>query len=398
MNKAIKLFGINALTTLIGFSMIACNSNGRNTNSNESNNPTPGNPQPFNDMTAVELVSNMRVGWNLGNTLDCSGLAWLGGSSSAYQLETAWGNPVTKKDNITALKNAGFNVIRLPVSWAKCADKNYTIRANWMARVTEVVNYAVENDMYVILNTHHDEEIFKFKDADTKESLKAFARIWEQIAGNFKNYNEKLIFEGLNEPRTKGSVKEWQGGTPEEHNNLNAHYQVFVNTVRASGGNNDKRFLLVNTYAASGEAVAQNALIIPQDTAQNKIIASYHAYAPYDFALNTNSPINTWDKNKSSDTSPITTPINQAYSTFVSKGIPVIIGEFGAMNKDNVEARAEWAEFYTSFAKDKGIPCVWWDNGVISGNGEKFGLLNRGTNAFTYPEIIDGLMRGTTVR
>jgi endoglucanase len=370
--------------------MITCTSNGNNT-------PLYNNPQPFNDITAVELVNNMNVGWSLGNTLDCSDLGWVSGGYSVSKFETAWGNPVTRKENFTALKKAGFNTVRIPVSWAKCTDKknNYTIYPSWMERVTTVVNYAVDNDMYIILNTHHDEEIFKFTDADTAESLKAFKRIWEQIADNFKNYNEKLIFEGLNEPRTKGSAKEWQGGTPEERKNLNAHYQLFVDTVRASGGNNDKRFLLINTYGASGEAAAQNDLAIPHDSAHDKIIASYHAYAPYDFALNANSPINTWDKNKSSDTSPITTPIDQAYTTFVSKGIPVIIGEFGAMNKNNVETRAEWTEFYVRYAKDKGIPCVWWDNGVTSGGGEKFGLLNRKTNTFPYPEIVDALMRGT---
>lgn len=389
MKNISRFFGIITFIALICFSTIACTSNGNNTS-------VPGNPQPFNDITAVELVSNMRVGWNLGNTLDCYDLSWLGGSPSVSALETAWGNPVTKKENFTALKNAGFNTVRIPVSWAKCTGKSsYTIRSNWMDRVTTVVNYAVDNDMYIILNTHHDEEIFKFTDADTAESLKAFKRIWEQIANNFRDYNEKLIFEGLNEPRTRGSAKEWQGGTPEERKNLNTHYQLFVDTVRASGGNNEKRFLLINTYAASGEAAAQNDLAIPNDTAHNKIIASYHAYAPYDFALNPNSSLNTWDKNKSSDRLPITTPIDHAYTTFVSKGIPVIIGEFGAMNKNNVEARVEWAEFYVRYAKDKGIPCVWWDNGVTSGSGERFGLLNRKTSAFSYPEIVDALMRGT---
>jgi endoglucanase len=389
MKSISKLFGIIILIVFICFSMITCTSNGNSTS-------ISGDPQPFNDMTAVELVNNMRVGWNLGNTLDCYDLAWLGGGSSVSKLETAWGNPVTRKENFTALKNAGFNTLRIPVSWAKCTGKNnYNIYPAWMERVTTVVNYAVDNDMYIILNTHHDEEIFKFTDAGTTESLKAFKRIWEQIADNFRNYNEKLIFEGLNEPRTKGSAKEWQGGTPEERRNLNTHYQLFVDTVRASGGNNDKRFLLINTYGASGEAAAQNDLVIPRDSAQNKIIASYHAYAPYDFALNANSPINTWDKNKSSDTLPITTPIDQAYTTFVSKGIPVIIGEFGAMNKSNVETRAEWAEFYVRYAKNKSIPCVWWDNGVTGGSGERLGLLNRRTNTFSYPEIVDALMRGT---
>ncbi len=355
------------------------------------NSIPPEEPPILPDGLAAEIVSNIKAGWNLGNTLDCNDLDWLGNNPTVSQLETAWGNPVTTKANIDALKNAGFNAIRIPVSWAKCTDANYNIRADWMARVKEVVDYAVANDMYIFLNSHHDENLFKFRDQDVEESLKAFKKIWEQIAGAFKDYDEKLIFEGLNEPRTKGSPAEWTGGTAEEHNNVNAYYQVFVDVVRASGGNNSKRVLMINPYGASAEAVAMNGLKIPDDVVENRIIVSIHAYAPYDFALNKDSPVNTWSKNNSADTKPITDPLNRAYNTFISKGIPVIMGEFGAMNKNNIATRAEWARYYVSYAKDKGIPCFWWDNGVVSGDGEKFGLLNRETNNFTFPAIVEAL-------
>jgi endoglucanase len=268
-----------------------------------------------------------------------------------------------------------------------------------MERVVEVVNYAVACDMYIILNTHHDEDIFAFQNHKMEESTTAFRIIWEQIADVFKNYNEKLMFEGLNEPRTPGSEREWQGGTPEEHMNLNTYYQLFVDTVRASGGNNSKRILVMNTYAASSEAAAINGLVLPADTVKDKIIASIHTYSPYNFALNKDAAYNTWDINKHADTSPVTDPIDRAYNAFVSKNIPVIMGEFGAMNKNNTDTRAQWAEFYVSYAKGKGIPCIWWDNGVISGgNAERFGLLNRHTNEFAYPEIVDALMRGAGVQ
>ena len=346
-----------------------------------------------NGLTAVEVVSAIRAGWNLGNTLDATGGS---ASSTVLQLETLWIKTQTTKANVDALKDAGFNAIRIPVSWAKCADANYIIRADWMARVKEIVDYAVANDMYILLNTHHDEDLFKFMNADVDKSLIAFRKIWEQIAEAFKNYDEKLIFEGLNEPRTKGSSKEWNGGTAEEHNNLNTYYQVFVDAVRASGGNNKKRILMVNTYAASAEAIAINALKIPNDIIKDKIIVSIHAYTPYNFALNTNAAYNTWDKNKTADTDPIKTPLDRAYNTFVSKGIPVIFGEFGAMNKNNVDARAEWAKYYVDYAHSKGIPCVWWDNGAVSGSGEKFGLLDRNTNIFIFPAIVESLT-GVTV-
>jgi len=367
---------------------------------------TPENPSPFIDLTAAELVANIKIGWNLGNTFDAvgerSGFSWLGGglyaNTSVRQMETAWGNPVTTKANITALKEAGFNAIRIPVSWSKAVDSEYNIRADWMERIAEIINYAADNGMYVILNTHHDEELFKFTNTLAQDSMKVFRKIWEQIASAFRNYNEKLIFEALNEPRTKGSSFEWTGGDAFERFNLNKFYQVFVETVRASGGNNDKRVLIVNTYAASAVQAAMSDLVIPEDTVPGKIIASVHAYTPYDFALNTNSPINSWSINNPADTSPITDFIDRAYDTFVSRGIPVILGEFGAMNKENADVRAQWAEFYINYAMDKGMPCFWWDNGVFTGgpNVEKFALLDRHTNTFPFPQIIGGLMRGVS--
>jgi endoglucanase len=378
------------------------NSNGGDKHEGYINN-TYASAQPFNDLTAVELVAKIKIGWNLGNTLDTSGntetgFSWLGGgiyaNTSVSQMETAWGNTVTTKANIDAIKGAGFNTVRIPVTWHKACDDNYNIRADWMERITEVVNYVVENDMYIILNTHHDEVLFKFTNAEMDESLKAFKKIWEQIAENFKHYNEKLIFEGLNEPRTKDSPNEWSGGTVIEHIVLNRHYPVFVDTVRASGSNNAKRLLMITTYAASADAPAMNALTLPSDNIANKLIVSIHSYTPYNFALNTNKALNTWDPNNLSDTSPITGMLDRVYDKFVINGIPVIMGEFGAMNKDNEDARAVWAEFYVSYAKSKNIPCVWWDNGAFTGDGELFGLINRKDNTFPYPKVITALMRG----
>jgi endoglucanase len=350
-------------------------------------------PGTFNDISAAELVANIKLGWNLGNTLDAHGLDWLGPNPTVSAIETAWGNPVTTKANIDALKEGGFNGIRIPVSWTNVTDSNFNIRADWMARVKAIANYAVSNDMYIIINTHHDEGVIKFRNSEMEESKKAFKKLWEQIADAFKDYNEKLIFEGLNEPRTPGSAAEWNGGTAEERNNINILEQLFVDTVRASGGNNVRRMLLISGYAASASQTVLNAIVLPNDplNEKNKFIVSIHAYEPYNFALNKNSPVNTWSKTNSSDTTPITGPIDRAYNTFASKGIPVIIGEFGAMNKENEAVRAEWAKFYVEYAAGKGMPCFWWDNGVTSGDDEKFGLLDRKTNNFSYPLIISAM-------
>ncbi|MCL2801383.1 MAG: glycoside hydrolase family 5 protein [Treponema sp.] len=363
----------------------------------------PASPRQFNDITAAELVANIRVGWNLGNSFDPynspgHALGRMDSSTSLAVMEGWWGNPVTTRANITAIKNASFNAIRIPVSWAKAADSNHNIRADWMARITEVVNWAVENDMYIIINTHHDEELFRFTNAHRDASLRAFRRIWEQIAHNFRNYNEKLIFEGLNEPRTKGASHEWSGGNAAERANLNRHYQVFVDVVRASGGNNDKRILMINTYGASANAAAVNGLILPTDTVPNKLVVSIHAYEPSNFALNANNRFNSWDRNNTADTRAVQNAIDPAYNRFVRNGIPVIIGEFGSPNKNNTAARAAHAEYYVNYARSRGIPCFWWDNGphevVTSGEYGNFGILNRATNQIVFPEIVSALMRG----
>jgi endoglucanase len=339
----------------------------------------PDDPKEFRDISASELVAEIKIGWNLGNTLD------------ANPDETSWGNPKTKKSNIDAIKAAGFNAVRIPVSWSHHVNKDYNINAGFMKRVKEIVGYATDNDMYILLNTHHDEDIFKFQDKDMAKSKAAFEKIWKQIAEQFKNENEKLIFEGLNEPRTIGSPREWQGGTAEEWANLNAMEQIFVDVVRASGSNNTKRILMVSTYAASAEQTAMSSVKIPEDTLNptiKKIIVSVHAYSPWNFAGPDDKTVTTWSKTNSGDASSVRTPLDRAYSTFVSKGIPVILGEFGAADKNNVNVRAEWAEFYVSYAKEKGMPCFWWDDG---GN---FKLLNRSSNTFYFSAIKDALING----
>ena len=311
-------------------------------------------------------------------------------------METGWSNPVTTKAMITAIKNAGFNAIRIPVSWTKAAGgaPNYTIRADWMARVVEVVNYAVENDMYIILNTHHDEDVFGFLNSNVAAGKAAFGKIWEQIAATFKNYNEKLIFEGLNEPRTIDSANEWGGGTPEERANLNSYYPIFVNAVRNSGGNNIKRCLMINTYAATTGTTEVNALVLPSDTAANKLIASIHVYAPRNFCYGSDA---TFSSSNPSDIAAIEGEVLPAYNKFVQNGIPVIVGEFGAQYKNNAAAQKAWATYIVSYMRSKGMACILFDNNIpvkVEDYHETFGLFNRSAGTFYYPDYLAGLMEG----
>lgn len=325
--------------------------------------------------TAAELVSRMKVGWNLGNTLDATGGEGVGA-------ETSWGNPVTTKAMIDEVKEAGFNVLRVPVSWGTHVDDDFNIDTAWLDRVQEVVNYGIANDMFVILNTHHEEWYMPNK-AHVDEDLKHLEKLWTQIAERFKDYGEKLLFEGVNEPRLRGSNAEWTGSA-EAREIVNRYAETFVKAVRATGGNNADRSLFITPYAASSMSVNLKALKVPENA--GNIIVSVHAYLPYDFALNTKGT--SFYENDGS----VANLMRDIESIFLNKGIPVVITEFGAVNKGNVEGRLQCVEDYLTEAEAVNVPCVWWDNNAKSGAGENFGLLNRAEGGWYFPEVVNKIM------
>lgn len=331
---------------------------------------------------AMSFVKNIKIGWNLGNTLDCTG-SWINGDLAH---ETAWGNPATTEEMIKAVKKAGFNAVRIPTSWGEHLDSKNNINKEWLDRVQTVVDYAYKNDMYVILNTHHETE-WVVPSKDSKEISNRFTSIWKQISERFKDYDEHLIFEGLNEPRTVGSAKEWSGGTAEERKVINKYNKLFVETVRKSGGNNKLRYLMITPYGANSDGSAINDLEVPDD---DRIIISVHAYLPYSMALDTNSKTSAFTDN---DKQVIDSMFKRLNDRFISKGIPVIVGEFGSVNKKNDDERAKLAKYYVSAAKNAGVPCFWWDNGN-DGSGEAFLLLNRKTLKIDHDKIVKALMEG----
>ena len=340
------------------------------------NTPDNGNnnAEPIT-LTAKELVKQMKVGWNLGNTLDATGGEGLG-------TETSWGNPVTTKEMIDEVKAAGFNVLRVPVTWEKHLDDDFNIDTEWLDRVEEVVNYGIDNDMFVILNTHH-EEWYMPRKSNLDKDLQHIEKLWTQIAERFKNYGEKLLFEGVNEPRLRGTSVEWNGSS-ESREIVNRYAETFVKAVRATGGNNADRSLFITPYAASSMSSNLKALKIPENA--GNIIVSVHAYLPYDFALNTKGTA-VYENDGS-----VKKMMDDIKTIFLDNGIPVVITEFGAVNKDNTEDRLQCVEDYLTAAKAIGVPCVWWDNNAKSGSGEKFGLLNRKGGGWYFPEVVDKIM------
>ena len=272
---------------------------------------------------------------------------------------------------------------------------DYTVDSAWMNRVREVVDYGIDNGMYVILNTHHEEWYFP-NNENKEQDIEQLKALWTQIAEEFKGYDEHLIFEGLNEPRLRGTGKEWTGGDQESRDVVNEYEQVFYDTVRASGGNNDKRCLMITPYAASSDANVMRALKLPNENDEHLII-SVHAYLPYSFALDTKG---TDQFDAATDGGVIDGLFQNLDSIFLSKKIPVIVGEYGSVNKDfNVGERVECVTYYLNKAEEYGVPCVWWDNNAFVSNGENFGLLERTdvltddfSNVWEPQEVVDAIM------
>jgi endoglucanase len=357
---------------------------------------TGGTPDKFGmrDITAAQIVSEMTIGWNLGNTFDAT-------ATGNNDPETAWINVRTTKAMIDKLADAGFDVFRIPITWDTGAGDyrrvgdgpEYTISNEFLTRIEEVVNWGLDNGMYVIINSHHDRWITLRDSTYDAESAK-FAAMWKQIAERFKVYGDHLIFEDMNEPINTVGSEDWTG-RPEYYNNVNRLNQLAVDTIRATGGNNVNRFIMLPSYAASSGATQMNAFVLPSDTSADKLIASVHAYTPYNFALNTSNAYNQWGS--AGDKQELKNLFAEIDKAFISKGIPVVLGEFGAMNKNNEAVRAVWGKYFISGARQYGIPCVWWDNNAFT-SGERFGLLNRGELSFPYPLLLKGLMSGLTYK
>ena len=341
-----------------------------------------------NDITGEALMKELKIGWNLGNTFD------------APNGETSWGNPVTTKELLVKVKEVGFNTIRIPISWGKhvSAAPEYIIDAAFMDRVTTVVNDALDCGLYVIINSHHDDQIY-MPTPQNREQGKAYLHaIWTQIGEQFRTADHHLIFQTMNEPRLVGTPFEWNLNMKNEDciaameiiNELN---QTALDAIRATGENNADRFVIISPYAAKPQAVTSTAFRLPEDSAEGKLIVSIHAYTPYDLCLNVNSPENQFKINNLTEIKSFMKSVNYRY---VQKGIPVIIDEMGCVNKNNPEARYAWAKAYVSAAAEYGMPCVWWDNGQLNGSGENFGLIDR-RNLSVYEassSVLQGLMDG----
>ncbi|MCQ2458421.1 MAG: cellulase family glycosylhydrolase [Clostridia bacterium] len=327
---------------------------------------------------AREVADDIVIGWNIGNTMDA--FNGKGVTNVGLISEKCWGNPNITGELLDLVKANGFNAIRLPVTWGNhIVDKeNMTVDEKWMDRVETVVRMILDRDLYCILNMHHDtgtEGWLTADDASYKTAKTGVAAVWKQIAERFEPYGEKLLFESFNE--ILNDARDWNNPATQSLDCVNKLNRVFVNTVRASGGNNAERVLIVNTYAAAASNLILGRFVMPNDPVEDRVIVEVHVYAPYFFTAGEYPATKTWRKG---DIDPVFAEIDRRLT---GKGIPVIIGEFGCVNtKDNRYERMTWAKYLVDTARKYGIPCIWWDNGA------DYGIFNRKTNTVSDPEMV----------
>jgi len=360
-------------------------------------NTSPVNPDATGmSSTAVQLAANIKLGWNIGNTMEAPGG------------ETGWGNPPITENYIKFVKQSGFNAIRIPCAWNLHMDNAATahINTDWLNRVKQVVQYCVSNEIYVLLNIHWDggwleQNCTTAKKDSVNARQKAF---WEQIATTMRDFDEHLMFASANEPNVSDAT---------QMDVLLSYHQTFINAVRSTGGKNAYRTLVVQ--GPSTDMITTNTLMntLPTDIAANRMMLEIHNYTPFQFtALNGDA---SWgkmfyywgaghhstiepDRNATwGEESDQNTDFNYMKSKFIDKGIPVLMGEYGAYRRDgsaNIpkdlpthEASVDyWITNVTQQALAHGLKPFYWDTG---------GILDRSTNSVKDQRSLDAIIAGS---
>ena len=351
---------------------------------------------------AVTLASKLKLGWNIGNTLEA-----IGG-------ETAWGNPKVTKALIDLVKQNGFNAIRIPCSWNQYMANSSTaqLKTDWLNRVKEVVQYCVDNDMYVVLNIHWDggwleNNCTLAKQDENNAKQQAF---WEQIATHLRDFDEHLLFASANEPNVENAT---------EMSVLSSYHQTFVDAVRSTGGKNSYRVLVIQGPSTDIEKTNNLMTSLPTDEIANRLMAEIHFYTPFQFCLLTKDEswgnmFYYWGSGYHSTTDltrnatwgeegTVDSHFKMMKTKFVDKGIPVIMGEYGAIRRSSLTgdaltlhlaSRAYYLKYVTKQAKANGIIPFYWDTGAIGDNSTT--LFNRSSNTVYDQEALDAIVTGIT--
>ncbi|MCV9927726.1 cellulase family glycosylhydrolase [Flavobacterium sp. LS1R49] len=350
--------------------------------------------------SAVELAAKIKLGWNIGNTLEATGG------------ETAWGNPKVTKQLIDLAKASGFNAIRIPCSWNQYLANSVTaqLKTEWLDRVKEVVQYCVDNNMYVLLNIHWDggwleNNVTEAKKVENNAKQKAF---WEQIATHLRGFDEHLLFASANEPAVDNATQMAV---------LTSYHQTFIDAVRSTGGKNAYRTLVVQGPSTDIDKTNKLMLTLPTDQVANRMMVEVHYYTPYNFALmetdqDWGKMFYYWGADYHSTTDPTR---NATYgeegdldklfksmkTQFVDKGIPVLLGEFGAIRRTtltgdaltlHLASRAYYLKYVVKQAKANGMLPFYWDAGGIGNNGS--GLFDRTNNTVYDSQALSAMLEG----
>lgn len=347
----------------------------------------PGDPFE----STAKVVENIVLGYNLGNTLDSDpdleASSWWSPKSD-LDWETVWGQPKTTQAIIDSIASKGFNIIRIPVTWFPHMDENWQVKDIWMDRVQEVVDYVMTAGCYCILNVQHDSGArngrtdgagwLSANPNEYEANTVKFQSLWKQIATRFKDYDHHLLFEAFNE--ILDGADTW--GDPANAACYQTIFQLeqdFINAVRATGGNNEWRNLVINTYSAGSTAPKLAGFQVPEDLHPNHLLASIHSYDPYNFC-NDNGEWNVyvWDNSCEAEVDDFTQRINTRFSEL---GIPYIYGEFGAIDeKKDMGERVKYAKYVASKMKQYNTTGLWW-----------MGLYNRRSKKWYEGEIVNAL-------
>ncbi|HEY9028695.1 MAG TPA: glycoside hydrolase family 5 protein [Burkholderiaceae bacterium] len=319
-------------------------------------------PAPMREITSLELAREMSPGINLGNTLE------------ARPAETSWGNPPPNRRLMNAYKAAGFRSVRIPVAWSQYVDADDRIRPAWMAHVRQTVDDARAAGLIAMINIHWDggwmDHPFRAKQAAINARLK---RLWTQIAAAFEDCDEGVLFAGTNEVMEENV---WSTPTAENLEVQASFNQAFVDAVRATGGHNAKRHLVVQAYNTNFDYAVKWA-VMPKDSVADRLMLEVHYYDPYDFALNEKSRIWQWGA-IAQDPEAVQHWADEAYADakarslrerFIDQGVPVIVGEYGAYPKRAFPGMQpyvhHWIREVTTAMRRHGLVPMWWDTGAL---------------------------------
>ncbi len=316
---------------------------------------------------AVRFAQSLGSGWNLGNTLE----AWQ--LPKPDDTETCWGNPKATKALFQLVSDAGFQTVRVPVTWFQHMNEAGTIDPAWLDRVQTVIDDVLSCGMYAVVNIQHDDQDWLIPDEAHEEKTTAtLISVWTQIARRFRDYDERLLFDLMNEPRVVNTPDEWTGN-PEARAVINRLNEAALAAIRQTGGNNESRYVMITTHSAKEDEDNIAALTVPDD---RHVLVSLHYYygtahqsefADCEEALTLRDK---WEIYKA---------VWRVYRTFSRKGVGVCFSEFGWTDRDHLDNLAAKTKTFVKIANGFGIPCFVWDN------GSHFRLLDRDTLTVAFP-------------